>query len=52
MAEAEPFDLLLPLWMVVLLGTFADCLQKNHPAIETGSNPAFVSPFSAESSGA
>jgi O-antigen ligase len=52
MAEAEPFDLLLPLWMVVLLGTFADCLQKNHAAIETGSNPGFVSPFSAESSGA
>jgi hypothetical protein len=51
MAEAEPFDLLLPLWMVVLLGTFADCLQ-NHPAIETGSNLGFVSPFSAESPGA
>jgi hypothetical protein len=56
MAEAEPFDLLLPLWMVVLLSTFADCLRATYPAIETGSNPEFFEPsfdnVSTETSGA
>jgi exopolysaccharide production protein ExoQ len=44
-AEAEPFDLLLPLWMVVLLSSFTSSLRSSAFRTEFGSTPGTVSPF-------
>jgi hypothetical protein len=48
-AEAEPFDLLLPMWMILLLSNMAASLENSTLAAEPPLIPALPAPFSTAS---